>query len=206
LTQTVQATTDATGALGLNAVTVGTARTTKFEYNTLGQLTKVIGPRTDLADVTLYDYDPANGNLIKVTNALGHVTTLSGYDARGKVGSVRRPDGVTVNMSYTQRGQLETQTVTDGTKSQLTSYYYNEVDKLTSVTLPDQSSIRYTYDDANRLTDITDSSGNAIHYVLDNNGNRTSETIRDPDGNLARQITRAFDTMGRLKSITGGNQ
>ena len=47
-----------------------------------------------------------------------------------------------------------------------------------------------------------DSSGNSIGYTLDAMGNRVQEQAKDPSGNLARQITRVFDSMNRPLSVT----
>ncbi|WP_195764091.1 RHS repeat domain-containing protein, partial [Pseudoduganella rivuli] len=80
LTMTMQATTDANGAQGFNATATGSARTWTYTYNAAGQVLTARGPRTDADDTVTYSYD-ANGNLATVANALGHVTTLSNYDA-----------------------------------------------------------------------------------------------------------------------------
>ncbi|MRV76870.1 RHS repeat protein, partial [Duganella sp. FT92W] len=77
---TMQATTDANGAQGFNATATGSARTWTYTYNAAGQVLTARGPRTDADDTVTYSYD-ANGNLATVANALGHVTTLSNYDA-----------------------------------------------------------------------------------------------------------------------------
>ncbi len=76
--------------------------------------------------------------------------------------------------------------------------------QLTKVTLPDSSSVSFAYDGAHRLTGAADSSGNSISYTLDAMGNRTQEQAKDPSGNLARQITRVFDSMNRPLKVTVG--
>jgi len=48
-----------------------------------GQVVKVDGARTDVIDITQYAYD-VQGNLAKVTDALGHVTKITSYDANGR--------------------------------------------------------------------------------------------------------------------------
>ncbi|MCW7542163.1 RHS repeat protein, partial [Aquabacterium sp. A7-Y] len=64
----------------------------------------------------------------------------------------------------------------------------------------------YSYDDAHRLTGLKDGLGNSVTYTLDNAGNRTKEEIKDPAGVLMRNMTRAYDALGRLKTVTGGLQ
>ncbi|WP_042589484.1 RHS repeat domain-containing protein, partial [Ralstonia solanacearum] len=87
---------------------------------------------------------------------------------------------------------------------QTTNYSYDAVGQLTKVTLPDGSNVSFSYDGAHRLTGAADSSGNSISYTLDAMGNRTQEQAKDPNGNLARQVTRVFDSMNRPLQITLG--
>jgi YD repeat-containing protein len=203
--KTVQATTDATGAQGMAAAVTGTPRIWRYTYNQYGQVLTATGPRTDVADTTTYTYD-SMGNLETVTNALGHVATLSGYDANGRVGTIVDANGLRTDLLYHPRGWLKSRTVTGNGINELTSYDYDGVGQLKKVTLPDNSWIGYDYDDAHRLTDTYDSIGNRITYTLDAMGNRLTEQVRDPSGALARQTTRIYDALNRLQSITGAAQ
>jgi len=201
LTRSIQASSDGTGAAGLSAALVGTARVWTYTYDSLGHLLTAKGPRTDVKDLTSYVYDE-QGNLTSVTNALGHVTTFSNYDPHGHVGRVTDPNGLNTDYTYTPRGWLATRTV----GSEITSYTYDGVGQMTQVTLPDNSTISYTYDSAHRLTNIADSLGNKITYTLDAKGNRTAETVNDLNGILARKTTRVYDVLNNLKQQIGGEQ
>jgi len=134
------------------------------------------------------------------------MTTLSNYDANGRVGAITDPNGTITNLNYAPRGWLLSKSVrsADGSSTQTTAYNYDGVGQLKNVTLPDNSTITYTYDPAHRLTDIADSLGNTIHYVLDNMGNRINEQVKDPQSTLTRQTTRVFDALNRLQQVTGG--
>ena len=199
LTQTIQATTDATGDAGLAATVSGTPRTTTYTYNTAGQILTVDGARTDITtDITTYSYDPL-GNLTVVSNALNQATTLGTYDANGRAGTLTDANGLITTLSYDTRGRLATR----DTGGELTSYGYDGVGQLTSVTPPDNAAITYTYDDAHRLTDITDNLGNTIHYTLDAMGNRTQETIHDNANTLVLTHSRTFDALNRLYQDIG---
>jgi len=185
-----------------------TTRTWTYTYttaadNTLAALLKTVdGPRTDVADITSYTYNP-NGDLASVTNALGQVTSLTSYDPNGRPLTIVDPNGLTTTLAYTPRGWLSSRTV--GVET--TSYVYDGVGQLTQVSLPDSSSITYTYDAAHRLTDITDTLGNRIHYTLDNIGNRVQEKVYDSLNNLSTTKSRAFDALNRLwKEIGALNQ
>jgi YD repeat-containing protein len=205
LSKTVQATSDATGANGLSPTLVGTARTWSYTYNYVGQVLTATGPRTDATDTTTYIYD-AFGNLSTITNAVGQVTTLSNYDANGRVGLIADANGATTALTYSPRGWLTGKTVTSGSTAETTTYGYDGVGQLTLVTLPDTSTVSYTYDPAHRLTNIADSIGNSIAYTLDNMGNRINEQVKDPSGALTRQTSRVVDALNRLQQITGAVQ
>lgn len=202
LTKTEQATSDATGAALLNPALTGSPRTWSYTYNNAGQLLTAADP---LNNTTSYVYD-SQGNLTSVTNAAGQITTLANYDANGRVGRITDPNGVVTDLNYTVRGWLSSKTVTAQGIAETTSYDYDGVGNMTQATLPDGTAVHYTYDEARRLTDIADSRGNTVHYTLDAIGNRTGEQVRDPNGTLVRQITRVYDALNRLQTITGGVQ
>lgn len=194
LTKMVQATLDATGAQGFNASLTGNPRTWSYTYNEFGQVLTETDPR---GGVTRYDYD-AQGNLVSITNAAGHVTTLSHYDGHGRPGRIIDANGLVTDLTYSPRGWLISRSVA----GEVTSYYYDGVGQLTQVTLPDESTISYVYDDARRLTGITDSLDNSISYTLDAKGNRIGEEVKDATGALARQTRRIYDALSRLQSVT----
>ncbi|MDM5177191.1 DUF6531 domain-containing protein [Massilia sp. DJPM01] len=206
ITKTEQATTDLTGSQGSSAPVTGSIRTWTYTYNNVGQLQTVTGPRTDIVDLTKYDYDALTGYLVKVTNAAKQETTFSDYDGHGHVRTIRAPNGVTTTLSYTPRGWVASQAVSNGTTTQTTTYDYTPSGEVRTVTFPDNSVTTYTYDVAHRLTSVANNRGESIVYTLDLTGNRIKEEVRDPKGNLARQITRTYDTIGRLTSQTGAAQ
>ncbi len=201
LTKTEQATSDANGVAGFSASVTGTPRTWTYTYNALGQTLTTKGPRTDVNDTTIYAYDTSN-NLISVTNAAGHITSYSNYDANGRVGRITDPNGQTTDFTYNWRGKPTSK----NSGGEVTNYSYDGVGQLTKVTMPNGSSLNYIYDDAHRITSVTDNLGNSIVYTLDAMGNRIAEQVKDPSGTLARQTTRVYDALSRLQQITGGQQ
>jgi len=222
-----QATTDSTGAAGFAATASGNPRVWTYTYNGYGQVLTSTGPRGNLqgtdpnyaAATTTYQYyattDTGNtpphyqmGDLQQATDAAGHVTTYPQYDGNGRVLQQVDPNGTTTAFTYFPRGWLATRTVTPpgSSTSQVTTYAYDGVGQLRTVTQPDGSQISYTYDAAHRLTQITDSAGDSINYTLDAIGNRTQEQVKDPAGNLARQVSRVYDALNRLQTVTGALQ
>ena len=168
------------------------------------------GPRIDISDVTTIDYYAPDatctgghfgcrGRVMRITNALGHVTDITRYNAHGQVEQIVDANNLTTTLTYDARQRLISRVV--GTET--TAYQYDGVGQLIQLTRPDGSSLYYTYDDAHRLTDITDSLGNAIRYTLDAAGNRTQEEIFDAGNMLAQTRQQEFDALSRLWKITG---
>ncbi len=169
------------------------SRSSSFTYNVNGQVLTIDGPRTDVNDITTFEYD-AQGNRSKTINALGQETLFTSYDASGRLLSMTDPNGVITNLTYDPRGRLVSRTVAGVT----TAFDYDGVGQLIKITLPNNAELNYSYDGARRLTDIEDNLGNRISYTLDNMGNRTGEAIFDDTTTLRRTQTRVFDELSRL--------
>jgi YD repeat-containing protein len=199
--KSIQPTTDASGAQGFSAASSGAARTWTYTYNLHGNVLTTNGPRTDAADVTSYTYYADNevepgkrANIASITNALGHTTNITEYNAHGQPLTIVDANGLTTTMSYDARQRLKTRTV----GSETTTYDYDFVGQLTRVTLADGSFLSYSYDNAHRLTGMQDNLGNRIVYTLDAIGNRTQEQVFDPANQLAQTRSRVFDSLNRL--------
>jgi YD repeat-containing protein len=210
-----QATTDVTGSAGFGAaLQTGVAnRIWTYTYNANGQILTENGPRTDVTDVTTFEYHSTTsfsgtgaaavgttaGDLWKVTNALGKVTQYTKYNKHGQVKETIDPNGVVTSYDYDLRQRLTRMTV----GGQSTTYEYWPTGLLKKIVAPDSSFVSYEYDDAHRLKAIADNRGNRIEYTLDDAGNRTAEKVKDPGAVLRRQLTRVPDAFGRIQQVTG---
>ncbi len=199
--KTVQATTDATGALGFGATPAGAPRGWSYTYNAEGQLLTAEGPRTNVADTTTYTYYANNdadlgkrGNVATITNAAGHTTQITAYNAHGQPLTIVDPNGLATTLTYDLRRRLKSRDV----GGELTSYDYDNAGQLIKVTLPDGSFLSYSYDAAHRLTGIQDNLGNRVAYTLDLAGNRTQEQVFDPANALAQTRSRVYSNINRL--------
>lgn len=210
-----KATTDPNGDQGFTASQRpgSVAREDKWTYNARGQVLTHDGPRTDVSDVTTFAYyadttaDHTVGDLQSVTNAAGHSTQYTVYDAEGRVKRSVSPGGIVSQIGYTPRGWVNSLAVAAGsTLPQTTTYTYEPDGRPATASLPDGTTLTYGYDTARRLMQITDSIGNKVSYTLDAAGNRISEQYTDPNGTLAREIKRAYDALGRLMTVTGAMQ
>jgi len=163
------------------------------------------GPRTDVSDITTYNYYAPDasctgghfgcrGQVASITNALGHVTEITRYNAHGQPEEIDDANNLVTTLAFDNRQRLITKTV----GSEVTSYQYDNAGQVKRITSPDASYLNFTYDAAHRLTAITDNLGNRIQYTLDTMGNRTQEEVFDPANNLAQRKTREFDALSRL--------
>ena len=165
-----------------------------------GLLKSVNGPRTELADVAHYDYDVASGNLLKVTDALGHVTRYTAHNADGRVLAMLDINGVETRYAYDARGRIVSHSVA-GAETRIA---YDQRGLMVAATFPDESSQTYRYDDAQRLVRIEDAAGNAIDYTLDALGNRSEERHLDRQGKVVARLTRLYNRHNQLEQLIGG--
>jgi YD repeat-containing protein len=180
-----------------------TARTWTWTYGTYGRVLIATDPDSQTTTTTYYaESDPdlgKRGNVAAITNAAGHVTQITSYDASGRPLSITDPNGLVTSLNYHPRGWITSRRV----GSELTSYTYDGVGQLTRVTLPDGSSLQYIYDAAHRLGQINDGLGNKVVYTLDAMGNRVKETAYDPSNTLARSRQQVYDNLNRLHQSVG---
>jgi len=202
-----QATIDADGSKGFAAaLQAGVAnRVWQYSYNEFGQVLMAKDPLNNLTTYAYYaDTTPEHtrGDLQSVTNALNQVTQYTRYNPQGQVLQMVDVNGVVADYGYDLRQRLTSVSVAGAASS----YEYWPTGLLKRAVQPDGSFVAYEYDDAHRLTAVADAKGNRIEYTLDNAGNRTAEAVRDPAGNLARQLARVHDALGRVQQISGREQ
>ena len=178
--------------------------TTGYQYNSANKLVWINGPRTDVQDVTTFDYDTA-GNLTSVTRPLIGTTRFADFDGLGNPGTLTDPNDAVTVYTYSSTGQVLT--VTAPGNNQPTRYTYTTggcttcgtgQELLDTVTLPEGTLIDYDYDGFGRLNIIRDSLGNSVNYTYDSAGNRLSEEIRDPQDSLQKSLSYQYDSLGRL--------
>jgi RHS repeat-associated protein len=194
-----------------------------YTYDANGNRTQIAYPDTKDVD---YVYDAAN-QLSTVTDWLSNVTTYT-YDDAGRLTKSAYPTGAEATYTYDDADRLltvlnkkgavtistHTYTLDDvGNRTQVvddqgtTTYAYDDLYRLTSVTYPGPSTDTYTYDAlGNRLTKNTDD------YTYDNADQLTdvegTTYSYDDNGNLTARGSDTFtwDRENRmLKADVGGN-
>jgi YD repeat-containing protein len=162
-----------------------------------GQLATVDGPRTDVADVTSFDYN-AQGNLDTVTNALGHATSFQGYDAHGRPQTVIDPNGVTWTLAYDVRGRLESMAGPTGSFG----FTFDDAGLLIEETQPNGVTLTYEYDDAQRVVATVDAMGNRLERNLNALGDPLAMRLMDGQGTEEWSESRTYGENGWLLAIT----
>ncbi|MGW0084406.1 golvesin C-terminal-like domain-containing protein [Streptomyces sp. NPDC003393] len=149
----------------LTSVVNATGDKLSYEYDNVGNVTKVIDPKknattdtTDYATKTAYDLDH---RVAVVTDAAG-MTNKKGYDKDGLVVSATDAENNTTLITYDERGkQTEVKVPHDGTTTisyRTTKYEYDQVGNVTKVLTPrataagstDAFTQRTEYDELNR--------------------------------------------------------
>ncbi|HEY9143232.1 MAG TPA: DUF6531 domain-containing protein, partial [Arenimonas sp.] len=184
----------------------------------VGLLTAIDGPRSDVSDVTLLTYYPADaagcasgpagctyrrGDLWKLTNAAGHVHEVLAYDGAGRVKQSRDPLGVVTDFEYSPRGWLlasKRRGPLGGseTDDQVTAFTHDDTGRIVSVSTPGGSTLSLSYDAAGRLVGLQDALGNRVDYVLDAAGNRVQEDYKDSSQTLRRTLSRLYNGLSQL--------
>jgi RHS repeat-associated protein len=187
--------------------TFGQARSWTYAYTAEGLRDAADGPLPGPADKVDYEYDSA-GNLKRVTNAVGHVTTILEVDGAGRPLSVQAPNAIVTNLSYDLRGRLAGVTKAAGVPGEeaVTRFAYDAAGNLRSITQPDGSRLVYEYDAAHRLTAVRTGDGERIGYELNDLGQLTKVEIRDADGLLTTTMAHTYDELGRLLKDLGAGQ
>ena len=162
----------------------------------------VDGPRTDVADETVYDYS-AQGYLLTATNALGHVTHYEQHNGRGQPRRVVDQNGQVILLTYTSRGWLDSVTLDAEGDSAVTHLSYDGVGQLVSITGPHRESFYFEYDAAHRMWRVTNGFGERVELDFDEAGNTRQRDIRDSAGLLEQRQTLIHDALDRLHRIEG---
>ncbi|MBT2135787.1 RHS repeat protein [Croceibacterium sp. LX-88] len=190
--------------------TNGQVRKWTYGWNAVGRLMSINGPLAADAqgrdDITSYAYD-TQGNLVTVTNALGHVTAFGDHDAAARPRTMTDPNGVITAYSYDELGRATAITVRDPATSALnttTAIAYDAAGQVTQLTLPATAALFMDYDPAGRLTSMRTADGERWDYAYDAMGNVSHETVKHGDGSTSLSISRNFDELGRLIRETTG--
>jgi RHS repeat-associated protein/uncharacterized repeat protein (TIGR01451 family) len=204
------------------AVTDTIGLVTKYEYDELGRVTRVIAnygdgvydPAHSDEDVTAtYTYDAA-GNQVAVTSSTGQVTrygydslgrqvvvtdtlgfvTRYSYDVAGRRVAVTNARGQTTQYEYDSLGrQVSTSDALGGTTTNVFDLLGNRIQVIDA----ENTATHYAYDSLGRLLAVTDALSNTTSYEYDAAGNRVGVTSSKGQGTRY-----TYDSLNRLVAVT----
>ncbi|MFY0640988.1 MAG: hypothetical protein JXR16_08080 [Bermanella sp.] len=153
-------------------------RTTSWTYDYFG---RVLSRTLPEGMSETFNYDDTNRTIIH-TDFKGQVTTTVN-DVMGRVTSIAYADEKAETFTYWPNGQIKTATVSESGKD----------DAITS----------YTYDNRDRLKTETQANGAVLTYDYDANGNRIQvKTTRTTGGEHTTTVDYGYDALNRLTTVT----
>jgi len=157
--------------------TDGNGKTTKYERNSLEQLTETIDP---LERKTTRKYDAA-GNLKELKDPEGRTTTYT-YDPGDRLKEVKFTEEATKPVSYVYDKDGNVTEMKDATGT--TKKTYDELDRLTEVKNGNSEVVKYKYDLGSQTTEIVYPNAKAITRKFDSAGRL--EAVKDWLGGEAK--------------------
>ncbi len=129
----------------------------EYTYYADGLIKTLTNKKADgtVIDSYSYTYDAAHNQTTKVDSK---GTTSYTYDSLERLESITEPNGRVTSYTFDKAGNRLTETTTAGTSAAITTYMYNEQNRLTSTVKNDGS------------TTVT------VNYTYDNNGNMISKS------------------------------
>jgi len=178
-----------TGA-NISQVTAPDGRTLAFTYNGSGRLSQITDP---LARTVQYSYDAA-GNLTTVTDLNNQPTTFA-YDTNHRLLSITDANNHTFVINvYNDDGRVIEQYDAQNHK---TTFDYDIINHLTTVTDALNHTTTYQYDADLRLTGETDGLTHTESYTYDINNNRL--TVADRNNHTTIYT---YDSNGNVLTVT----
>ena len=166
--------------------------TLEYTYDPAGRLEEISQESTPLR---AFGYDEA-GRLTAATDA--EAKTLSiGYDDDGHVISLDDDRGETVSREYNSRGNLVSQEDGRGT----TSFEYNALDQMESLTDPQSQTIEFGYDPDGHLEEVELPNGIVTSIGYDSDG-RLSKTTSMKGATTVESLSYEYDPAGNRLSQT----
>ncbi len=182
----------------------GGSRTVSYTYFANGlrkSVTEASGPTTYTYDAqnrlagattpggtATYAYFP--DDLLKEVSYPNGVKASYGYDNADRLTSIANSRGTTVVSSYAYtydgNGNRTRQIETNGGPAETTTYTYDDLDRLATVTYP---------------VDTAFPAGRVVSYGYDQVGNRIRETEKDATGSVLADKQGVFDNLNRLTAL-----
>ena len=152
-----------------------------FVYDLCG---RVLERRAGTKLVGRYAYDAA-GRVVRCVDAAWGTRSFS-YDACGRVVKAVSGVGGTCFFDYDDAGRLLARRVATSEGFATTSYAYDAVGNVVSVTDPFGAVTKYAYDGAHRCTEVMNPDGSRVSYAYDGAGEVANMHVAKPGERLGR--------------------
>ncbi|MBI9051564.1 MAG: Ig-like domain-containing protein [Anaerolineaceae bacterium] len=169
-------------------VTSDTNVRTRYTYDENGNRTEIIDGN---GNTTTFTYDTLN-RLVTETDAMGHVTQYT-YDELGNQSTVVDANGATITYQYDELNRLVLIDYPDPDAD--VSFTYNEIGQQLTM-IDGLGTTTWAYDALGRVLSVTDPFDAVVSYDYDAVGNRTGMTY--PDG---KAVSYAYDPANLLISV-----
>jgi len=173
-------------------ITGTNGRTTRYQYNAAGQMTRYTDP---LGHAIAYTYD-SSGHLQTIRGPVSGADYSFSYDNVSRISAATDPAGATVRFTYDSADRLTTATYPDGTSiqrtynlldlasstdrlGQTTTYQYDADRELVRTTDPLGHTVQQGYNLAGNLSSFTDSNGHTTTLVLDDESRVVTKQFAD---------------------------
>lgn len=145
---------------------------------------------------TYYSYDD-RGNLSKVTNPLGEVTSMA-YDEQNHLTYVQQANGGEYHLAYDSQGNLLS---TKDSLNNETKMNYNDLGLATEVIQADQSRQSFDYDDRGNVIALTHANGGQNFYEY----NLLNQVVKSTDalGNVSKYSYNSEGNIERVENAEG---
>jgi len=202
-------------------ITDAAGQVTTYVYNAFGQVSTVTNAKGEVTSFAYYSADAAGkrrkGRVQQINGALAgsaDVVTFD-YDSAGRIARVTGPDGYFLDYAYDNIDRLTRVTYPDATYTEtiyqrldpftsrdrlgrLTTYAYNDIRQLHSVTDPANRTIQYRWCKCGDLQQLIDAMGRLTRWRHDVAGRVTAKEYAD-----GSKIIYAYEPLsGKLSSIT----
>jgi RHS repeat-associated protein len=194
--------------------------TTTFSYDAAGNLLSKSMPLTETGQLatTRYGYDPAHpGDVVTITDPIGHVSHLTHDPLTGDVLTITNPLAESTHYTYDALGRVVSIQL-DRQPPPIYSYTYNAYGDILLATSPVSGTTIYTYDPNRNLVTTQDANGHVTTTTYDladrpvrvtRPDGTHSDTSYDAAGHLVREsnglgqtTTHTYDAFNRLISST----
>ncbi len=180
-------------------------RTIRFDYDAHSTLLAIDGPRTDLNDVTRFQYDDF-GRTTAILMPGDERVEFSDFDPAGRPRLMHQPGSPPKRVEYDEEGRLTRMTQLFSSGERSTGYVYDGLGRLTETVDADGRIRRIGYDQAgrpNRFALDESGIGGVLKYAAD--GQVVAAALLMPGNIPVRWFQYVYDEQRRLMEVRDGD-